>query len=88
MRLCIYIIIYMDDIKYNHKLFYITSGILLILLSVICFLNMGIVARGVGIIFYYPFGFGAYFIFAFLIVQGFSLIISEVNGIDQTSFLD
>ena len=65
----------MDDIKYNHKLFYITSGVLLILLSVICFLNMGIVARGVGIIFYYPFGFGAYFIFAFLIVQGFSLII-------------
>ena len=65
----------MDDIKYNHKLFYITSGILLILLSIICFLNMEVVARGVGIIFYYPFGFGAYFIFAFLIVQGFSLII-------------
>ncbi len=65
----------MDDIKYNHKLFYITSGILLILLSVICFLNMGIVARGVGIIFYYPFGFGAYFILAYLIVQGFSLMI-------------
>ena len=36
---------------------------------------MGIVARGVGIIFYYPFGFGAYFILAFLIVQGFSLMI-------------
>ena len=67
----------MDDIKYNHKLFYITSGILLILLSVISFLNMGIVARGVGIIFYYPFGFGAYFIFAYFIIQGFSLMIKS-----------
>ena len=65
----------MDDVKYNHRLFYITSGILLILYTVTCCLNMWVLARIWSFPFYYLFGFGSYFIFAFLIVQGFSLMI-------------
>ncbi|MBE6136190.1 MAG: hypothetical protein E7181_02865 [Erysipelotrichaceae bacterium] len=67
----------MDDVKYNHKLFYIASGILLILLSVSCYLNMGYVARALSFPFLYLFGFGAYFLFAFFIIQGFALMIKS-----------
>ncbi|MBE6133103.1 MAG: hypothetical protein E7178_00295 [Erysipelotrichaceae bacterium] len=64
-----------DEVKYNHRLFYIASGLLIILLSISCVLNMGVVSRGIAFPFFYLFGFGAYFLYAFFIVQGFSLMI-------------
>ena len=64
----------MDDIKYNHRLFHITSGLLLILLSVICYMNMGVIARAFALPFMYLFGFGSYILFAYFIVEGFALI--------------
>lgn len=66
-----------DDVKYSHRLFYITSGLLLILLAAICALNMGYIARTFAFPLLYLFGFGSYFLYAVMIVEGVSLIIKS-----------
>ena len=67
----------MDDVKYNHRLFYITSGIMLVLFSLSCCLNVTIVSRGISFPLYYLFGFGSYLLYAFFIVEGFSIMIKS-----------